>query len=175
MSNEVVDLYLFATDRGSQSEVQQRSGQNSLVDFGRLVAGLPQQQVGSQVQWSVQGQGTPAGKRFIKVEAAASVTLECQRCLQPFVLPVQVENRLEVVRSPSELDGDEDDETERIVGSPRFDLLELIEDELILSLPSVPKHEVCPSAPGFSGGSGEPVAEVVRPSPFAVLERLKKD
>lgn len=173
---ETIDIFaLFAPDATS-------AGQCDIAQFKRLLQGLPAQGK-SQVQWSVQGHSTSAGKRFIDVRAQAQVTLECQRCLQLFVLPVQVENRLEIVRSPAELEGD--DEIERIVGSSKFDVLELIEDELILSLPSIPKHEVCPSGSGVSvssdasgagaSGADAPGAAEARPSPFAVLEKLKKD
>lgn len=151
------------------------AGQQALGQFKRLVEGLPAQ-ADTPVQWSLQGKITSAGRRFIDVKAHGEVTLECQRCLQLFVQALRVDNRLEVVRKLSQLDNDDDlEEIERIEGSPRFEVLELIEDELILSLPSVPKHEVCPSAPGLPEPSDEPDAEVVRPSPFAVLERLKKD
>ena len=175
MSREVVDLFALGAPEGSgrsATQPRQVSGQAPLAGFERLIEGLPAQ-ADSQVQWSVQGEGTTAGRRYIEVRAQAEVTLECQRCLQPFVLPLQVENRLEVVRSPSELEDDE--ETERIVGSPKFDVLELIEDELILSLPSVPKHDVCISVPGGSDPTEQPDAEAARPSPFAALEKLKKD
>lgn len=175
MSREVVDLFAFTAPEGSgrgSTQPRQMSGQRDLSRFLRLIEGLPPQ-ADSQVTWSVQGEGTTAGKRFIEVHAQAEVTLECQRCLQPFALPLQVRNRLEVVRSPSELEND--DEIERIVGSPKFDVLELIEDELILSLPSVPKHEVCISVPGGSDSTDQPDTEEARPSPFAALEKLKKD
>ncbi|WP_397474355.1 YceD family protein [Pusillimonas sp.] len=175
MSREVVDLFALAAPEGSgrnPTQPRQVSGRRALSGFSRLIEGLPPQ-ADSQVQWSLQGEGTTAGRRFIEVRAHAEVTLECQRCLQPFVLPLRVENRLEVVRSPTELE--DDDETERIVGSPKFDVLELIEDELILSLPSVPKHDVCTSLPGGPEPADQPDEEAARPSPFAALEKLKKD
>ena len=68
------------------------------------------------------------------------------------------------VKSEADLDddtlreqSDEDDEgeegkgfvsnlPEKVVGSHHFDLLAQIEDELILSVPYVPKHDVCPGA-----------------------------
>ncbi len=171
---DVVDLFAL-TAPGAQKGIEDAglSGRHALAGFKRLVAGLPAQ-ADTQVQWFLRGEGTVAGRRFINVQAQAQVTLECQRCLQPFVLPLQVDNRLEVVRRQSDLEGD-DDEIERIVGSARFDVLDLIEDELILSLPSVPKHGVCPSVPGMADSSGEPEDQARRPSPFAALKRLKKD
>ena len=60
-----------------------------------------------------------------------------------------------------------------LVLSRQFDLRELVEDELLLTLPIVPKHEQCPAllpsaAPGLA-------AEDVAPAhPFAALAALKR-
>jgi uncharacterized protein len=76
-----------------------------------------------------------------------------------------------------------------IVGSAHLDLIDLIEEELLLSLPLVPKHDVCPEVheslvSGVAGdeGEGDEAAqdeaeeggEPDRPNPFAALEALKK-
>jgi DUF177 domain-containing protein len=76
-----------------------------------------------------------------------------------------------------------------IVGSRQFDLIDLIEEELLLSLPLVPKHEVCPevheslvsgvAGTEGEGGDGAPDeadegGESERPNPFAALESLKR-
>jgi len=59
-----------------------------------------------------------------------------------------------------------------VLGSHRFDVLSQVEDELILSIPYVPKHVVCPGAPAKTeAGDAGPDK---RPSPFAVLEKLKQ-
>jgi uncharacterized protein len=53
--------------------------------------------------------------------------------------------------------------------------LELIEDELLMAMPPVPKHENCPKPvklqavdAAFEEQPGE------KPNPFAMLEQLKK-
>ena len=62
----------------------------------------------------------------------------------------------------------DDDEVEVIVGSRQFDLVDLIEEELLLSLPLVPKHDVCPEVheslvSGSGGRQGDEVGwEAVR-------------
>lgn len=175
VGRETLDIYAFTAAAGTGREAGhggQLSGTRALLRFSRLIEGLPPQS-SAQISWSLFGESASGGRRFIDVRAEGQITLECQRCLQPFVARIQVENRLEVVRSASELE--DDDEIERIVGSPKFDVLELIEDELILSLPPVPKHDVCPSVPGGSDSAEQPDAEAGRPSPFAVLEKLKKE
>jgi uncharacterized protein len=71
----------------------------------------------------------------------------------------------------------EDDESEEdlLVMLPQFDLLTLLEDELLMALPLVPMHESCPVMPVFS--AGDPAVEVdqAKPNPFAVLSQLKKN
>lgn len=64
-----------------------------------------------------------------------------------------------------------DDETEDdvLVLASRLDLAELIEDELILSLPLVPRHDRC-SGP-LPEDATEPAEPV--PHPFAALAALK--
>ena len=61
---------------------------------------------------------------------------------------------------------------------PQFDLLAVVEDELLMALPLVPMHETCPDMPVFSAGEAELAqpegAAEVKPHPFAALAQLKK-
>jgi len=156
---------------------QEVSGQAPIARFGRLIGDLPGQE-DTVVSWSLRGMQDARGRHFLQVHIKAAPTLECQRCLKPFQWPVDSTNRLQVVKSQAALeaedvlDAESDDIIERIVGSRRLDVLELVEDELILGLPYVPMHEVCPSPEPLSQ---EPDAETARPSPFAALSQLKKD
>lgn len=151
---------------------ESRSGECAVAELTRFCQDLPAQ--GGKVQWQVRGEYNAAGQAFLSVRAQAVVTLECQRCLSLFERPLQVSNSLELVRSNTALDGDDaPDAVERIVGSSRFDLLALVEDELILVLPYVPRHDVCPPTAG-QAPQEEPAEDAKRPSPFAVLGKLKK-
>ena len=72
----------------------------------------------------------------------------------------------------------EDDEAEEdlLALSREFDLLELLEDELLMDMPVAPRHESCPVPVKLS--SADPayhLAEAERQHPFAVLGRLKAD
>ena len=71
----------------------------------------------------------------------------------------------------------EDDQSEEdlLVMEPQFDLLAVLEDELLMALPLVPMHEQCPVAPTLSAGEADIVSESAeKPNPFAVLGQLKK-
>ena len=69
-----------------------------------------------------------------------------------------------------------DDEAEEdiLVVSRDFDALALIEDELILSLPLVPLHPVCPEKVPMSAADPDFEVASERPNPFGVLAGLKK-
>lgn len=150
------------------------NGRTALEVFGRFAEGLPPQPDG-WVTWSLQGQRDSGGQSFLLVTIKAQPVLQCQRCLEPFVFDVDVSNRVQVVMRESDLDDEEedDDAPERVLGGRRFDVLSFIEDELILAVPYVPRHEVCPSVVALAP-EPEPVPEDIRPSPFAVLEQLKQ-
>jgi uncharacterized protein len=159
---------------------QEVHGQTPISRFDRLLADLPEQP-DTTVSWSIRGEVDARGQRFLHIGVKARPMLECQRCLSPVEWPVESINRIMVVNSESDLDArgayeeDPDDMIERIVGSQRIATLELIEDELILGLPYVPKHDVCPSKPASASDETESGAGAGRPSPFAALGRLKKN
>ena len=55
-----------------------------------------------------------------------------------------------------------------------FDLLELLEDELLMALPVVPKHDVCPQSVKLQAVDADFVEpEDRKPNPFAVLQQLR--
>lgn len=130
--------------------------------------------------------GKAARRRlFLELSVEGRLWLDCQRCLQVYAQPVSTSTRFEIAANEAEAESAplDDDEVDVIAGSRRFDLLPLIEDEILLSLPVSPKHEVCPTVHDslVTGADGavesEPDDEVAgeekRPSPFAALAKLK--
>lgn len=132
-----------------------------------------------EVQWVVQGElRQPRGgeaQTWMRLEASAEVALTCQRCLQPVRESLQFSRWFRFVRDENEaaeLDADSEDEVLALGRS--LDLRELVEDELLLDLPLVPRHETCPEALPQSAGEAALEAEAPRPNPFAALAALKK-
>ena len=70
---------------------------------------------------------------------------------------------------------DDEVEDDVLVISRDFDALALVEDELILSLPLVPLHELCPETLPMSVADPAFEAAAERPNPFGVLASLKTD
>jgi uncharacterized protein len=151
-------------------------GQLGLAELTRLggsLFGAPES--GAEVAWRAQaGHRLVAGgdpERWLQLTARAEVTLQCQRCLQATRQPLAVERRFRFVRSEQEAARlDEEIEDDVLVLSPRLDLLELLEDELILALPIVARHGgACPQPlPMPAAPADEPP-----PNPFAKLAALR--
>jgi len=142
-------------------------------------------------QPELQDDRTEAPQPYLRLAIHGSAWLTCQRCLTPCEQAFNADPVFRIVRTEEEADEFplEDDEVEVIVGSRHFDLVDLIEEELLLTLPLVPKHEVCPEiheslASGADGADGVDSVDDVpeqeieaeeRVNPFAALESLKKD
>jgi uncharacterized protein len=112
-----------------------------------------------------------------EVTVAAAVTLTCQRCLAPLVRRVEGHGRAALVATPAQ--AERVPETLETVLAPeyRISLRDLVEEELLLALPLVPRHEDNSCAGDRAGTPGqgfaeEPPAETQRP--FGQLSELFK-
>ena len=132
--------------------------------------------------------GTPEVR--LHLQAQATVWLNCQRCLQPVAVSLPIDRVFRFARDDDEaaqLDEASEEEDVLALGRP-LDLMSLLEDELIMALPIVPRHETCPQplqalgdaglatgVPGTAAAGGPDVAadDAARPNPFAVLGKLK--
>jgi uncharacterized protein len=113
---------------------------------------------------------------WLHLQANTAVPLTCQRCMGAVQTPLQVDQWYRFVAT-EEIAMAEDDASEEdlLVMAPQFDLLALLEDELLMALPLVPMHDECPVLPTFSAGVIElPAGEAEKPNPFAALAQLKK-
>ena len=67
---------------------------------------------------------------------------------------------------------DEDEDMEIVVGSEQMNVAEWVQEEVILTLPTFPKHDEC-EMPEVEGEEEE-IVEPTRPNPFANLKDLMK-
>ncbi len=146
---------------------EQRSGTVPVASLARLSAEAAE--AGGEIRWSFAGGRHPKGFPQLTMVVDGEVSLICQRCLSLFRHPISSETILVLARDEADADEIEaqlDDESiDVIVGSVAQDLLQLVEDEALLSLPLSPRHEVCPGdAPKLTPDKPE--------SPFAVLKKL---
>lgn len=158
-------------------------GETPVNQCERLLAELASTQVTVPlIHWSAQGEWRErlggAGQCWLQVTAQVRLPLVCQRCLGPVEMHLEVERTFRFVSDEATAEReDEDAEEDVLVLSPQFDLIGLIEDELLMALPLVPRHEPdCPSPVQLSvqdAGFEEAQSEG-RPHPFAALAQLKR-
>lgn len=149
-----------------------------LAELVRLASSVVAGPSDGGVAWSARGEhrtvrGGPP-QVWLHLQASADVMLECQRCLAPVAAKVQAQRSFLFVHgenTAAELDAESEDDVLAVTRA--LDLRELIEDELLLEIPLVPRHDVCPQP--LSIPVDDPVAsEDEKPNPFAVLSSLKK-
>ena len=184
-----LDVAAFAEQNGELSGADR--GADVLHTYRRLVddaLGLAPDQIAlMEVAWQARGELTPVqganSQVWLHLRASGQVLQTCQRCLQPVEIPVALERHYRFVADEATASRDDADlEEDLLVTSRQFNLTELIEDELLMGLPLVARHEQCPvelPAVAASAGYGEltdagQVAENSdKPNPFAMLASLK--
>jgi len=81
------------------------------------------------------------GPRYIKGRLLATLLLTCQRCGEPVSYGVDLEPCLSPVVSDAQAAQLTDEYEPLVTGGEPVALVDVIEEELLLSLPMVPKHE----------------------------------
>ncbi len=150
-----------------------------LQSFRRLAAETQRPGDATPVHWHARGELLNPGhvhpEVWVHLDAGTSLPLVCQRCLHPVDVPLNVERSFRFV-ADEETAAAEDDEAEEdlLALSRSFDLVELVEDELLMEVPVAPMHQVCPEPVKMSATDAAfEAAEAQREHPFAVLSRLK--
>jgi uncharacterized protein len=132
----------------------------------------------SAIAWHARGERrvlAGAGRQpALSLGADSEVTLECQRCLQPMRVPLHAERRIFFVDgedAAAALDAESDDDV--LALTPALDLADLIEDELLLAMPLVPRHARCPEPLPRAFIEDDPSIDPAD-NPFAALAALKR-
>jgi uncharacterized protein len=99
-----------------------------------------------------------------------SLELECQRCLKPLELPMDVDFRLLIDANDELLSHSSEDSVYSDDGY--IDIAEVVEDELILAIPLVAMHEDTACNENWRV-SELPDETPAKENPFAVLQQLK--
>ncbi len=121
-----------------------------------------------EIEFWLKGERVGRNKLALRLRMLAVLELSCQRCLGKLAYPLDIERYFELVVDESALpESDmEDDEVDYLVIDSKLDVAALVQEEILLALPMVSRHEEdCTANIGAAGGS--------KPNPFQVLEKLK--
>ncbi|WP_438969857.1 YceD family protein [Methylophaga sp.] len=164
-----IDPFRFANN-GRKLE-----GELALANMPRLADSLNDKTglVTVSMQFDVDPTGTPNMQGHFET----TLLLTCERCMQQLEHPVEIDTWLGLVKHAKLAESlAEQYEPWVVEDNQLVDPATVVEDELILALPLVPKHDYdcLPAEAWFSGDEEvEETPEVKPESPFAVLSALK--
>ena len=167
-----LDVAAFAKDGGALE------GEWPLAELERLAESVLPGTAASApaITWRLTGElrAAQGGESQVWLHAAAHATvqLECQRCLKPMTEALAAERSFQFVHgedAAADLDADSEDDVLALTRA--LDARELVEDELLLELPIVPRHDVCPDPIPVVA---DDLPEEAAPNPFAKLAALKR-
>lgn len=114
-----------------------------------------------------------AGRRSLAASVQGSLELMCERCLRPYHLGIDLDFELMLVESEAEADTLPEEAEPLIVGDVRsMHVTDMIEDDLILALPVVPRcgRADCRSAVELVDSDEAEADAATRQRPFADLD-----
>lgn len=171
---EKLDIKAFAKASGHLS------GHDTLLKYARLAEeahGLlhPDLHVNWQANAEMLSDGGNGHQPWLHLHVEATFPMLCQRCLGPVDVPLLVERSFRFVPDEATAETlDEEFEEDLLALEPDFDLHTLIEDELLMALPVVPRHDECPEpVPLASSDEDFEAANAEKPNPFAALASLR--
>jgi uncharacterized protein len=155
----VINSLSFARDANSLQ------GELPIADLTRLLDKLVDS--AGSLSYRLVGRLGPRNRPQLLLQLDGVLSVCCQRCLEGIGYPVEVRSVLEFVADEDDLTQEEieDDSKDFLPAQSELDVVALIEDEIILDLPSAPRHESC-ALPDTGQGTG-------KTSPFSVLNSLK--
>jgi len=130
----VIDALSFVRNSGLLQ------GNLPLINLERLHSYLVN--TSGELAYLITGQFDEHNRPILRLSIDGSVDLSCQRCLKKMEYGLELETELLLVRNEDELSRyDEDIFVDAIQASNELNVLTLIEDEIILSLPISPRHQ----------------------------------
>ena len=116
----------------------------------------------SGLDYVLRGGVTGYGKLYLRISVAGKLQVVCQRCLGPLLVSIAVDVELQLAGSLREI-VEADDNIDRVLASKTMNVAQLVEDEVILYLPVVPKHENCAPDNSAAQVSGSPLDALAAP------------
>lgn len=117
------------------------------------------------------------GYYFVRVDLQAELILQCQRCLEPMNYNLQLKVNLCLLNDEKKIKNIPEHYEPLLVNSNSMKLADIVEDELLLNIPLVAKHDNKECSPSLSklNAQANKMDFENKPKPFAVLAKLKKD
>jgi uncharacterized protein len=117
--------------------------------------------------------GRSVGFACVKAKASANLLVTCQRCLKPMQAEISGGFKFAIIDSEDDIELLPDEFEPYLLEGDEQSIIDIIEDELLLSLPMVTVHEEACS--DFMVNQEKAIKDAKAAShPFAALKALKK-
>ncbi len=150
-------------------------GKLPLAGFTRL-EGLLAADTGD-IQVTLAASADEAGHAHLNGMLSGALRLNCLRCLKPFDWALHAPLGLRLVKTEAEEVQALHECEPYLVQDDELPLRDIVEDELLLALPMMPRCKSCENKPGKAPPKAPMPAEVTqegrRENPFAALKTLK--
>ena len=143
-------------------------GKVDIEEFPRLAETVADDRI--DLKYKVIARLDPQHRKVVSCIIEGFVFLTCQTTLEAFRHGISIDDRLVLVDDESQLPPieEESDAEDYLVADEPLDVLDLVEDAVLLSLPMIPRK------PGVEEAAHGEAPKAVRESPFAKLASLKK-
>lgn len=135
-----------------------------VADFPRLRDALRTDE--GTLHYELRGVPQEQGHPALSLKVDGALQFSCQRCLGALEYPMHIEVLLQLAATQAEAEAEplRADGPDLIVASRQMPVRDLVEDELLLAIPLVPRHERCAGGEARAARDGQ--------SPFAALRGL---
>lgn len=116
----------------------------------------------------------PLGYRYLRGFVKARLKVLCQRCNTPMPLALNIEVELSPVRTDEEAEGLPQNYDPLLLTGDTMSLITMVEEEILLSIPLVPKHSI-KECKVKSSDLIESEEEKDKSNPFDVLKKLLRE
>lgn len=151
----------------------QLTGTMLLVNLGKLTDLLASNEgeVAVKIDFAMDEQNIP----YLQGQIETNVWLICQRCLEPYQQRIKSAFLLSPVTNDKEAAMLPNPYEALLVENTVVELAAIIEEEILLNLPIVAKHEPenCGVAVSYGAASNEQMSATKKANPFEVLAKLK--
>jgi uncharacterized protein len=163
-----VDIFALARDAGRVV------GRVHVSDLARLSQSV-REPVGT-IDFELGATQDRLGRPLGQLVLSGALSLTCDLCEAALEHSLHETCTYRFARSERELHGepiDPEESSELLLGSVRFDVHELVEDEAILAIPISPRHASCQAAVEAKVAMADAEAPAADTRPFSVLAQLK--
>jgi len=165
----------FARDAGcAKVEVPLADMPRLSMEAAQPETGAAASLVGCEVIGSMKIDAAGQLEPWLNLKGGVDMPLVCQRCLGTVRVYVEFDRDFRFVPSEALAEvEDEESEEDVLVLSKSFDVLQLVEDELIMAMPPAPMHPTCPNPVTLRVADAGFDAEVsTKPRPFDALKQF---